>query len=256
MEILKLSNLNFKYNSLDSFSLKNINFLCEEKKLIGIAGPNGSGKSTILKLISGIEKSSEGSIFLFGKELKKYGSVERAKIIRWVGQMEEIKIPYRVIDYIIFGAFPETSFFGKISGKKIEKAEELLEIFHLKEKKYFDVEKLSGGERKLLQIIFSMISEPKILLLDEPFAHLDPVHLKTLFSLIKKEKENGKSFIISSHEYNTLRFISDYILLLRNGEVVTFDETDKIPLNLWEKTFKIGFSENIQNKNQIIPDIF
>lgn len=256
MGMIKLSNVNFSYSSKNYFHLKNISFECQENKLIGLAGPNGSGKSTLLKLISGIEKPISGEITLKGKPINLYNSIERAKILRWVGQLEETKIQYKVLDYLLFGSFPKISFFGKITKRVEKKAEELLETFYLFEKKNWEVEKLSGGEKKLLQIAFSLISEPEVIILDEPFAHLDPVHLKALFSIIKKEKEKGRCFIISSHEYNTLKYISDYLILLSEGEMLTFNEPSKIEKNLWGKAFKIPFIEENLNIRNIIPDIY
>lgn len=256
MGIIKLSNVNFSYPSKNDFHLKNISFECEENKLIGLAGPNGSGKSTLLKLISGIEKPISGEITLKGKPINSYNSIERAKIMRWVGQSEESKVQFKVFDYLLFGSFPKISFFGKITKREEKKAEELLETFYLIKKKYWEVENLSGGEKKLLQIAFSLISEPEVLILDEPFAHLDPVHLKALFSVIKNEKEKGRCYIISSHEYNTLKYISDYLILLSEGEILTFNEPSKIKKELWEKTFKISFIEEKLNINNLIPDIY
>lgn len=256
MEVIKLSNVNFSYPSKNYFHLKNISFECEQNKLIGLAGPNGSGKSTLLKLISGIEKPISGEITLKGKPINSYKSLERAKILRWVGQLEESKVQFKVFDYLLFGSFPKISFFGKITKKEEKKADELLENFYLIEKKNWEVENLSGGEKKLLQIAFSMISEPEILILDEPFAHLDPVHLKALFSVIKNEKEKGRCFIISSHEYNTLRYISDYLILLSEGKMLAFNEPSKMGTELWEETFKVSFTAEQLNINNIIPDIY
>jgi iron complex transport system ATP-binding protein len=253
MEAIELKNLNFSY-PLNSFELKDISFSCDDKKIIGLAGPNGSGKSTLLKLIAGLEKPKNGEIFLKGKKLENYKAIERAKIIRWVGQEEITKNNYKVLEYLLLGGFPNYGFFGRYSKNDLMKAEEILEYFYLKNKKDWLVENLSGGEKKLLKIGFCLISDPKIILLDEPFSHLDPIHLKNLFKIIKKEKEDGKTFIISSHEYNILRAISDYLLLLSEGEKICFDEPQRIDLSLWEKTFKVSFFEKKQE--QIIPDIF
>ncbi|MEJ5166862.1 MAG: ABC transporter ATP-binding protein [Thermoanaerobaculia bacterium] len=254
MELLKVKNLYFSFPE-NKFTLKDISFSCQRGKILGFAGPNGAGKSTLIKLLSGLEKFERGEIYLKDKKIFSLRPLERARILRWVGQIEERKIPFKVWDYLIFGTFPHTSFFGKISKKEIGRAEELLEVFSLSGKRERYVEELSGGERKLLQICFALISEPEILLLDEPFAHLDPLHIKTLFSLIKKEKERGVSFIISSHEYHILNFISDYLLLLSDGQMVCCDEKSNIPPSLWEKTFKVPFKK-ISDENSLIPDIF
>ncbi len=254
MEIIKLNNVNFFYN-LNSFEIKGISFSCPEKILIGLAGPNGSGKSTLLKLIAGIEKPKNGAILIKEKNLKEYKAVERAKILRWIGQNEIGKISYKVIEYLYLGTFPLKGYFGRITKEDKERAEYLLDYFYLSKKKDWEVENLSGGERKLLQIAFSLISSPEIMLLDEPFAHLDPIHLKALFNLIKKEKEKGITFIISSHEYNILKTISDYLLLISDGEMVCFDKPSNIKLDLWEKTFKIPFVKK-ESQDQLFPDIF
>lgn len=254
MEIINITNLNFSYPE-NKFELKNISFSLKKGKILGLAGPNGAGKSTLMKIVSGIEKKGSGEILIKGKNIETYKTIERARVLRWVGQMEETKIPFKVFDYLLFGTFPNTSFFGKVSAKDIERANKLLEIFSLLNKKEQLVEDLSGGERKLLQIAFSFVSNPEILLLDEPFAHLDPLHLKALFSLIKKEKEKGKTFIISSHEYHILNFICDYMLLLSDGEMIIFDEKSNIQPVFWEKTFKVPFKK-INGDINLIPDIF
>lgn len=257
MEAIKIENLNFFYNEKKAFEIKDISFSLESGKILGILGPNGSGKSTILKLISGIEKPKKGKIFIFGRSIWEYKKIEISKLLRWVGQEEEKKIPYKVFDFLRIGIFPLKGFFKKYGKEDNEKIYEILDIFSLKEKSGWFFEDLSGGEKRLIKIAFALVSNPEIILLDEPFAHLDPSHLKFIFSLIKKEREKGKTFLISSHEYNFLKSISDYLLLLKKGSSVGFYKSNEISKTIFEQVFGVKFLEGkIEGKEQIIPDIF
>ncbi len=129
MEIIKVEKINFSYSKKSFFKIADISFSCNESSIIGIAGPNGSGKSTLLKILSGIEKPLEGNVYLLGKKLYKYNSIEKSKILRWFGQWEEKPIPYKLMDYIKIGLFPKLGFFGNPLKEDEKRIIEILSFF-------------------------------------------------------------------------------------------------------------------------------
>jgi iron complex transport system ATP-binding protein len=216
---ITLKNLSFGYD--DSLVLKSISLGFPKSGFTSIVGPNGSGKSTLLKLISGVHKANEGSVFINGIENSAINKKEAAKLMSVVPQNTALEFDYKVIDVVLMGRYPYISRLKGETAKDREIAVENMKYtntYHLKDRSF---NQLSGGERQRVILAQALTQQPKILLLDEPISHLDLQHQIEIMTLIKKLSMDQQLTVIAVlHDLNIAAAYSDYIYMMRKGEVV------------------------------------
>ncbi|NQZ66394.1 MAG: ABC transporter ATP-binding protein [Mycoplasmatales bacterium] len=214
--LLKIENLNKQYKSLfKSFlALKNINCKFNQGEIWGLIGNNGAGKTTLIKSIIG-GLNFEGRITISGynhdtKEAKKY--------ISYIPEKATFPQGYSVKKYLLEISFLSGENKKEEAIKKIEYYLKYLEIYELINKKPY---KLSSGQQKKILLIQALLSNPKLIIMDEPVANLDPSTRYNFFRLLKKINKNKKtSILISSHILAELENFIDGIIILKNGEIV------------------------------------
>lgn len=218
--MIQVKNVWFSYDGKTDI-LKDITFSVSPGEIVTILGPNGSGKTTMLKCIDQIIKPYKGEIYFCDKNLLTLERKEISKLISYVPQESKITFPYSVLDIILLGRTPHIGMFSLPKKEDVEKVIEVmkfLNILHLKDKMYT---KLSGGERKMCLIARALVTDAKVMLLDEPTAFLDIKHEYEVLNCIKKLTLERKLIIIMTlHNPNIASFISDRILLMRNGSIV------------------------------------
>lgn len=193
--LVKIENLTFGYDK--QAVLENVNLEVHEKDFLGVIGPNGGGKTTLLKLILGLEKAKEGSI-VFGKELEG-----RKKSIGYLPQVRHIdkKFPITVLDVVQSGHIMQN---GKISKAELKsKAEKLLRDMGLFDLRHKAIGELSGGQMQRVFLCRALISEPKLLILDEPDTFVDNRFEGELYSRLV-ELNKSIAIILVSHDVGTI----------------------------------------------------
>lgn len=264
MNILKLQNVYFNYQkNKNNFFINNVNFEVNPGDFITIVGANGSGKSTLLKLIANLLQPQKGEIFFNKKNIKTYDIKEIAQNIAYVQQNVATYLPFSVFEIIQMGRTPYLNWFGVETQQDkdlINQAMERVEIAHLANN---GINQVSGGEAQRAFIARALVQEPKVLLLDEPSAHLDIHHQLSIYNLLKKlNSETGMTIIIVSHDLNLSGFYSEKTILMNNGEIVLNDVTKKVLTkeNI-NKYFQVNSKVEINEKNNNIsvliePDYF
>jgi ABC-2 type transport system ATP-binding protein len=202
-----------RYGSLNA--LKNVNLSVNDNEIFGLLGPNGAGKSTLIHIISCLVKPTSGDVFIKGLDVSKNQS-ETKKIIGVALQKNSFYESLSVKENIMY--------FGSLYGINKKTLEErmnyLLELFSLKSKKDVAAGKLSGGMRKKLNIICSLIHNPSILILDEPTAGLDPMSKRNLWDIIKKINENNTTVIIASHLMEDIEALCHRVAIMVSGNLI------------------------------------
>ena len=191
--MIKANNLSKSFNGNRIFSGININL--EKSKVLGVVGNNGSGKTTLLKIVAGIINSDTGEINL----------------------NENIKLDFLGHENMLYQNFSiseNIDFFSNISGFRItselqDEIEKALGLQNILGKKISD---LSYGQRKKASMLRSLMSDPELLILDEPFSNLDSDSTDSFISILKTLKESGKSIIISSNRKDIVGSVSDNLL--------------------------------------------
>lgn len=250
MNIIELQNISFEYLQKDSnnFKLKNLSLSIRNNDFISILGPNGSGKSTLVKIIANIIIPQQGIRTLYNKNFSEIVRKEFAKKIAFVPQNMSVNFPYSVYEIVMMGRSPHLNFFGMEKGKDhklVTDTLKQLEIYHLKNK---GINEVSGGEAQRALIARAFVQKPKILLLDEPNAHLDIKHQLSIFKfLFKMNYEEELTIVNISHDLNLAQQFSRRIILMKEGKIL-FDDEPSIILN--EGNIKKVFDVN----TKIIPN--
>jgi zinc transport system ATP-binding protein len=203
---IKISNLSFSYENTPI--LTNVNLTLPKNQFYGIIGPNGGGKTTFIKLLMGLLTPTKGKISLFGLShttlRKKIGYVPQTSLI-------DRDFPIRVLELVLLGALSQTNFLGQYPITVKEKALNLLKALDLYSLREAPFQELSLGQMQKVFFARSLISDPLILILDEPTASVDIQSEKKIFSLLKSIKHTKTIFIVS-HDLNTMANEVDQIL--------------------------------------------
>ena len=194
-------------------AVDNISFKVEPGKIFGLLGPNGAGKTTTLRTVLNIIKPTSGKI-LFNNQLIT------ADFLNRIGYLPEERGLYRksiVINVLLY--FAELKNMSRTEAvKQADSWLKRLDITHYRNKK---IEELSKGNQQKVQFIMSVIHNPQLLILDEPFTGFDPINQQEIRELIFSFESEGKIIILSTHQMETVEKICTDIFLLNNGKEVT-----------------------------------
>lgn len=223
--------------------LKGVSLSVGEGEVVSIIGPNGAGKSTLIKLIAGILSPQAGEIEILGHPLQKWKRRNLARVIALVPQGAYIPPTFSVRESVFLGRAPYLSFPGiarERDIKAVEKAMRWAKIEHLEDNL---VGELSGGERQRVILARALAQEPRILLLDEPTAHLDIHHQVSILGLIRKlAHEEGLAVLTVLHDLNLASFFSDRIILLGYGKVLAQGSPEEV---IKREKLKEAYGSNI-----------
>ena len=222
--VLKISGISKSYGH--RLVLKKINFELHKSEIFGVLGPNGCGKTTIFNSIMGICRINEGNIFINNIKVNNLPIHERATKFRigYIPQNSAVFLGLTCEENI--RAIAEV----KIKEKSLQenKIQELLSDFNLEYLKNIKAINLSGGEKKRLCISMALVSNPQILLMDEPFAALDLITIDMIKKIIVSLQKKLISVIVTDHNAKDLMNVSDRCIIISNGEVIISGNPRKI----------------------------
>ncbi len=238
MNYLEVKDIYFSYK--DKEILKNINMTINKGESITIFGPNGSGKTTLIKIILSILKPLKGEVFFKGENILNFDERRRAKIFSYVPQKVTSFFPMSTFDYLILGRTPYINGFIKKDDRELVSC--WIEKFNIGHLKDLNFQFLSEGEKQLITLIRTFIQESEIIILDEPLTHLDLKYRMKILELLKKIKLSGKTIISIFHDLESIKYISDRVILLKNGEILKIGKvydiiTQENLTNLFEENF-------------------
>ena len=200
-------------------------------KITALIGPNGAGKTTLFNLLTGFDKPTTGTWTFEGKDLAGVPSykVARLGMIRTFQLTKSLSM-LSVIENMRLGAQKQAGErfltalirpLWRVAENRItERAEELLKRFKLDAKRDDFAASLSGGQRKLLEMARALMAEPKLVMLDEPMAGVNPALTQSLLDHIKDLKSNGTTVLFVEHDMHMVRHISDWVVVMAEGRIV------------------------------------
>ena len=240
--ILKLDKISFKFGR--KTILDNLNLQLNNGQILGLLGPNGVGKSTIFNLITGLISPDYGSIFIDTELVNKYPIYQRAIkfkigfVPQHGGFFHDLTV-FENLKAIAEIAIDNVSF-------RSEKIDLLISKFELDAVRDIKANFLSGGQKKKLVIAIALIADPKILLLDEPFAALDVMTIKTLQEIIVNlQSNNNISIILCDHQARDLLACVDTAAIIHNGKVVAHGTPTNLIQNIDARNVYFGESFKI-----------
>ncbi len=212
--MLKIENLHVFYGGIHA--LKGINLNVEKGKTISLIGANGAGKSTTLRCIMGLVKKSEGSIVYDGKDLTGFKTRDIVKMgLVLTPEGRRIFPNLSVKENIMLGAYTRTD------KTEIERDfDRVYELFpRLKEREWQVAGTLSGGEQQMLAVGRSLMSKPKLIMMDEPSLGLAPLIVKNIFEIIREINDNGVTVLLIEQNAKAALEIADYAYVLETGKI-------------------------------------
>ena len=241
MENIKVQHLSFSYS--DGFALSDIELSIEAGEMVGLIGPNGSGKTTLLKLISGILHPQKGDIYIDGQSVARLNRRAVARMMAVVPQQFNIPFAFTAREVVMLGRTPFARAFsegGERDQRMSECAMRTTGIDELGERPFNE---LSGGERQKVILAMALAQEPKLLLLDEPTAHLDINHQVEIMELVRGLNQEGLTVISSMHDLNLAALYFDRLILLKDGRIFADGKPNDV---LTEEVTEEVFSASVQ----------
>ncbi|WP_111931741.1 MULTISPECIES: ABC transporter ATP-binding protein [Clostridium] len=239
MEAIKITNLTKSYGK--SRGIKNVNLEIKEGEIYGFIGPNGAGKSTTIKTLLNFIFPTSGSAKILGKDI-----VSESKLIKEFTSYVPSEVRYysdvKVKDILNYAA----SFFDYYDGQYLNELCNELEV-ELDKK----IEELSLGNKKKVAIVQALLSNPKIVILDEPTNGLDPLIQQKLFNILLKEKSKGKTIFLSSHNLSEIEKFCDRVAVIKEGEIIDILDLNKMNRDLGKRIILKSNDINIKEIEKI-----
>jgi ABC-2 type transport system ATP-binding protein len=218
MDVLNVNNISKSYG--DVHAVKNVSFSAQKGRIYGILGPNGAGKTTTIRMIMNIILPDNGDISFFNQPMNE-------NLKNQIGYLPEERGLYSkmtVVDMLVF--------LGELHGLSRKKVTNLaidwLERMELQEWKDKKVEELSKGMQQKIQFIATIMHDPDLIILDEPFSGLDPINTQLIKDIILELKSREKAIMFSTHMMDAAEKICDDIMLINHGEKILDGEIHKI----------------------------
>ncbi len=240
LDKIVLDNVKIVYKKGKIIAIKNANIVVKKGEILGIIGSNGAGKTSLLKAIAGIVHYS-GLIYIDGYEVSHTPHKVIARILSYAGDMDVPEIlSLTVLEAVLTSRYPVSKGFFE-SEEDIKKALEVLETLGILELKDRRLDELSSGELRKVILAMALAREPRVILLDEPDAHLD-MGSKIVVSRIIKELGRRSIVIFTTHDILFAINTASKVVLLKDGEIIGYGTVDDIVKNdLLFKTYNARF---------------
>ena len=240
MSLLEVRNLK-KYFATQK-AVDDISFSVTKGSIFGLLGPNGAGKTTLIRMITGIFYPDEGQVVFDGKEFDPVNDVVH------IGYMPEERGLYKKMKI-----GEQAMYLAQLKGLKrneaMEKIKEWFVKFEMQSWWNKKVEDLSKGMSQKLQFVTTVLHEPKLIILDEPFSGLDPVNSNLIKDEIYKLALRGSTIIFSTHRMEQVEEICDHIILINKGQKILDGSVKGVKHQFKENLFSVGFEEKPTSLN-------
>lgn len=244
MALLELHHLKKYFASQKA--VDDISFGVEKGQIFGLLGPNGAGKTTLIRMITGIFYPDEGEIMLDGKKFDPINDVSK------IGYMPEERGLYKKMKI-----GEQTLYLAQLKGLSRSEAQHRIKEWFVKfemeswwNKK---VEDLSKGMSQKLQFVTTILHNPKLIILDEPFSGLDPVNSNLIKDEIFKLAQQGSTIIFSTHRMEQVEEICNHIVLVNKGKKILDGTVAQVKQDFKENLYRIGAEQMIGTENGIAP---
>lgn len=243
--MLEVKNVKMKYG--DFTAVHNLSFKIAPGEIFGLLGTNGAGKTTTFRMIMGLLEPTEGEVLYFGNKVGYHNVNEIGYMIEERSLLTKITVKELML------------YFGQLKDMHpdviLERLDYWLERFNILEYKNKKIRELSKGNQQKIQFISSIINNPKLLLLDEPFSGLDPININLFEEAIRDFQKQGSIIIFSSHQLDHVESFCEQIVILEKGHAVISGHINDIKKDFQKQNIKIIGNINI-DKIKSIPGVF
>jgi ABC-2 type transport system ATP-binding protein len=214
VSLLAFEEIHKSYGS--TVALRGVSLELREGEILGLLGPNGAGKTTLIRILMDIIRADSGEVRLFGQPRDR----EQLDRIGYLPEDRGLYTKQKVLEVMTyFGALK-----GLGRGRARAAARSWLERMGLSETADWRVERLSKGMSQKVQIAATLLSDPVLAVLDEPFSGLDPVNVRLVRDLIRERRERGQTTVLSTHQMNQVEALCDRVALIDRGRLMVYGE--------------------------------
>jgi len=229
-------------------AVKDLTFSIDPGEILGLIGPNGAGKSSTIKIILDFMKPDSGEVKIFGHQMN-----EACK--NQIGYLPEERGLYKnltAIDLILYLA--SLKGMDKVTAEK--KAHVLLRRTGMLESKTKKIKEMSKGMGQIIQFIVTIIHDPKLIILDEPFSGLDPVNTELMKNIIGNLRDEGNAIILSTHQMNQVEELCDRVLMINHGNAVLYGDLKETRARFRKKSVLVAIDGELGDLPGVIDKKF
>lgn len=225
--IISIENVSFGYNKENV--LQDIILSIDEGDFVGIIGCNGSGKSTLMKLLIGQISPSKGKIKLFNEDLDKSSNLNKIGYVPQISLSSGANFPATVEEVVMANLYSKIGFMKFPKKEHKEKVKEALKIVNMEDFSKRLIGNLSGGQQQRVMIAKALVSDPKIIILDEPTTGIDVASEEQLYALLEKlNKESKITIVIVSHDFSKISKYTNKIFVVENNKVSLMNKENEV----------------------------
>ena len=218
MSLLSFNDMHKSYG--DKVALRGVSLEVNEGEVFGLLGPNGAGKTSLIRILMDIIRADSGTITLFGEPHNR----EHLNRVGYLPEERGLYTKHKVLQVM--------TYFGMLKGLSRqdarERSREWLARVDLAETESWKIERLSKGMGQKVQIASTLLPEPELCVLDEPFSGLDPINTRLVQELIHERRKSGKTTILSTHQMNQVEALCDRVGLINRGRLVAYGAVDEV----------------------------
>ncbi|MCX8019293.1 MAG: ATP-binding cassette domain-containing protein [Chitinophagaceae bacterium] len=244
MEILRIENVKKYFTSQKA--VDDISLSVHQGSIFGLLGPNGAGKTTLIRMITGIFFPDEGRIFFDGR---KFNVREDVKKIGYMPEERGLYKKMKIGEQALYLARLK----GLSRSEALNKTKKWFEKFEMQSWWNKKVEDLSKGMSQKLQFVTTVLHEPKLIILDEPFSGLDPVNTNLIKDEIFRLAHEGATVIFSTHRMEQVEEICDHIILVNKGKKILDGNVQEIKKQFKENLFSVGVDRPFSDASDYLP---
>jgi lipopolysaccharide export system ATP-binding protein len=228
-----------------------VDFRVDQGEIVGLLGPNGAGKTTSFRMTCGMIVPNAGTVKINGVDITNWPMYLRARE-GGMGYLAQESSVFRklTVEKNLLGVM---EMLGVDRKTRYRRCNELLEQFDIKRLRKALAISLSGGERRRLEIARSLVSNPKIILLDEPFTGIDPVTIASIQKIIRQLREEGIAILITDHQVRETLQITDRSYVIRSGKVLCHGHPNEVLANPEARKYYFGEDMDIGRQSSITP---
>ncbi|MDG6224088.1 MAG: ABC transporter ATP-binding protein [Candidatus Thermoplasmatota archaeon] len=239
VDLVTLDDVSFAYGKIQALSDITLSF--RTGSLVGMIGPNGSGKTTLIRCVCRLVRPENGTVTINGRDLSSLNSLDLARMVGYVPQMQEKAFPVPIFEAVLAGRIPHLGWAPSDHDLAIVK--NVLELMDLEDISQRNINTLSGGQMQRVQIARALAQEPLVLCLDEPTSNLDIKHQLGLMRMVRDLTRKRKMLaLMAIHDLNLASQYCDRLVLLQNGEVFSSGTPQEV---LTRKNVRNAFNINV-----------
>jgi ABC-2 type transport system ATP-binding protein len=203
-----------------SHAVDDVSFVVEPGEIFGLLGPNGAGKTTIIRIMLDLFKPDSGRVNLLGGSMTEGKKNRIGYLPEERGLYQEIRLEQALTYLASLKGLSKTDASHRINA--------YLERFDLAQHRRKKVKELSKGMQQKAQLIATLVHDPELIIIDEPFSGLDPINTQMVKDILREEKDRGKTIMMSTHQMNQVEELCDRLVLIHQGKVMLYGELNEV----------------------------